>query len=104
MRTSFKVTRSTNAETGSVQYLSNGKVYNFTAETKSVSYLPKGRLRNFKTGTPIEHVLYQMPRPAIKAYEILGHRLRHTVSAAHGGHAACFLSIVQFCIVSNKKF
>jgi len=39
---------------------------------KSVSYLPIGRLRNFKTGTPIEHALYQvqLPRPAIKAYEV----------------------------------
>jgi len=41
-----------------------------TAETKSVSYLQKGRLRNLKTGTPIEHALYQLPRPAIKAYEV----------------------------------
>ena len=41
-----------------------------TAETKIVSYLPTGRLRNFKTGTPIEHALYQLPWPAIKAYEV----------------------------------
>jgi len=29
-----------------------------------------GRLRNFKTGTPIEHALYQLPCPAIKTYEV----------------------------------
>ena len=35
-----------------------------------VYHLPKGRLRNFKTGTPIERELYQLPRPAINAYEV----------------------------------
>ena len=49
MRTSFKVKSQRSSSS--------------TAETKS--YLPKGRLRNFKTGTPIEHALYQLPRPAI---------------------------------------
>jgi len=51
MRTSFKV--------------KGQKSSSITAETKSVSYLPKERLRNFKTGTPIEHALYQLSRPAI---------------------------------------
>jgi len=41
-----------------------------TAETKSVSYVPKGRLRNSKTATRIERALHQLPRPAIKAYEV----------------------------------
>jgi len=49
--------------------IKRSKSSSISAETKSISYLPKGRLRNFRTGTPIEHALYQLPRPAIKAYE-----------------------------------
>ena len=51
----------------------------------------KGRLRNFKTGTLIEHALYQLPWPAIKGLWswILARDRSHTVSAASGGHAAC---------------
>jgi len=52
----IKVTRPTNAHTKGKRSSS------ITAETKSVSYLPKGRFSNSKTGTPIEHALYQLPR------------------------------------------
>ena len=85
MRTSFKVR--------------TAKV--ITAETKSVSYLPKGRLRNFKTGTQIEHALYQLSRPAIKAREVgFLHADGGIPCRPHQAATQLFLTSCQVCQIS----
>jgi len=73
MRTSVKVTRPTNAETGSASCLPNGKAY---------------ELQNCYA----DGARYELPRPAIKAYKV-GYctRAGHTVSAEHDGHTTCLL-------------
>jgi len=67
-----------------------------------VSYPPKGRLRNFKTGTPIEHALYQLPRPAIKRPMKLGSCTR--AEEYRVGRTRLPRSLFQLWSKSNTSF
>jgi len=60
-------------------------------ETGSASYFPNGKAYELQTwcGTPVDHALSTVT-PSYKAVKFGScTRAGHTVSAAHGGHAAC---------------
>ena len=57
-----------------------------TAETETASYLLNGKTYELQNGTPVEHALLTV---TLWSW-VLTSRRGHTVSAAPGGHAACF--------------